>query len=143
MGAGWKSRTVWDPDSTKCEDKRFRPVLTTWLPIIDVLIIAFGVCAVLFGLPVFAETLGAVSVVFGAAVILSASSALFGLVFLKSKVEVVSKIVLMAVFIIYPFFLTIGSLTPGRIAAGVLCLMPLPILFLRLGDLGREKGKEL
>lgn len=136
-------KTVWHSGAIPPEDERIAPLLKVWLPIFDAILFAFGVLAILFGSPIFELLfIGPVSVVFGSCMALSSLSAFIGLAFRFQRWEVASKIVLMMVFALFPFFLLLGTVfSLGRLAVGVLCLLPIPVLMWRIGDVGRQKGK--
>lgn len=135
-------KTIWSRDAIPPEDARIEKLLTRVLPTVDVILIAFGVFVILYGAPIFAAALfESVALVFGVIVTITATLALIGLIFLRSRLELVSKIVLMAVLSLYPFLL-LTTLTPARAAVGALCLIAVPVLLWRIGDIGWEKGKQ-
>lgn len=138
-----RARTIWAPEAIPPEDARVAALLRRALPTFDVILALFGMAAFFYGAPLFSSVLlGSVSVLFGIAVAITATTALIGLVFRKTRLELVSKIALMSVSIIYPVFLTIGTFDAVRAAVAVLCFLPIPILLWRVGDMGREKGKK-
>jgi len=134
--------SIWYPFRLPPEEKRYGSLLRS-LAFADVVLIIFGVAGALSGVPAIEEAyvLGIPSLVFGSLVAAFAFAALIGLSFKINTVEAWAKIGLCFPMSLYPLLLLLlSTFTAGRLAVGALCVVVIPILFWRIGDLGREAG---
>ena len=138
----WWSRTIWAEGAIPEEDQRVAGLIRYTLPVIDIILIIFGVVSVVGGFPVIAQIASPyASVLFGVLISASACAAFISLAFRIHRLEVVTKIILVSVIAVYPAFLLLGAtFNIGRLAVGVLCASVIPVLLWRLRDLGRQKG---
>lgn len=136
-------RSIWAaPEPADPEARRILSLLRA-LAVVDVILVVFGVAAGFAGVPAVQQAylLHVASLVFGTLVAGFAFAALIGLTFGIVRLEAWAKIGLCFPMALYPILLiALSSFSAGRLAVGTLCVVVIPVLFWRIGDLGRQAG---
>jgi hypothetical protein len=140
------ARTIWDRDSLPDVQKRFRGVFTIVLPLMDVLLVIFGLYGLVFGSKVVTSfTLPWFSPVWAACILVCALSAGIGLIFHRDQMEITAKAGLLVLFAIYGFLLTLQVINVAAnsgLTIVLLCIAAL-IVSARIVDLVSEIAKKL
>jgi hypothetical protein len=139
------SKTVWAPDSLPGVQSRFRGIYTLFLPLVDALLIIFGVYGFFYGSRVVESfTLPWFGPVWSICIAVAALVAAFGLIGQKDGVEIGAKVALVALFLVYGYLLTREVVHGGMNAGLTIVLLCLGILIMatRILDLIGEIAKE-
>jgi len=138
-------KTIWSEGSLPLVPKRFRPIYTVFLPIVDLHLLAFAGVAVLVGSQVVEDfTLSWFPYAWAATMGIGAVLASIGLVFMRDWTELVGKGVLVIGFIVYGivmgFYVDSGSLS--SLLTIILVDLAVIGLLIRIGDLIGEIGRK-
>lgn len=141
--------SVWHPDGVRQEDERVRGLFRVVLPLMDVMLIVFGLVSWQLGLRSLQESTGHdLQSWWSLGIAVSAAVAFVGVAFPRlSKVELAGKIPLIMLLTFYIATLFLRGLDDGLVAAATAILsIPIIIAIWRVGDLGfvrwaRKRGR--
>jgi hypothetical protein len=139
------SRTIWAKDSLPGVQSRFRGIYTILLPLMDVLLILFGLYGFMVGSKVVTSfTLPWFSPVWAACILIAALVAGIGLVLQKDRLEITAKAALLVLFGIYGFLLVLQVVQVAANAGLTIVLLGIAALFVtaRIFDLVSEIAKQ-
>jgi hypothetical protein len=125
------SKTVWAPDSLPGVQSRFRGIYTVFLPLVDALLIIFGVYGFIYGSRVVESfTLPWFGPLWSACIAVAALIAAFGLIRQRDGVEIGAKVALVVLFLFYGYLLTQEMVHGGMNAGLTVVLLGLGILIM-------------
>lgn len=138
------SKTIWAPDSLPMVQKRFRPIFTVYLPLVDGLFILLGVFGLVIGSKVIQDfTLPWYNTFWSFLIGTAALCALLGLAFEWLWVEMIGKLVLVVSMVTYGLLLglNVASGAPNSaLTITLTCIVVLTPVF-RIFDLVGLIGK--
>lgn len=139
--------SIWHPDAPAMQrvQKRFRPVFRIGLPVIDVLLIVFGIAGVVIGSNAVREfTAPWFGPLLASGIGVSALVALVGLAFNRPRLELTSKFTLAACLVLYVAFLVASATvrSASAVLTAVLVAIVLTILAIRIFDLLEQAAIE-
>lgn len=95
-------KTIWNAGALPLVPPRYRSIYTSLLPVIDLGVLTFGLSALVLGSKIIADfTIPIFLPVWGLLIVVGATVALFGLIFLKPKVELAGRIGVIAGLTVY------------------------------------------
>jgi hypothetical protein len=139
------SKTIWAKDSLPGVQSRFRGIYTIVLPIMDALLILFGVYGLVFGSKVVTSfTLPWFSPIWAACILVCAMVAGIGLIWHKDRLEITAKAGLLVLFGVYGFLLVLQVVQVAANAGLTIVLLCIAALFVtaRIFDLVSEIAKQ-
>lgn len=128
-------KTIWSHDALPLVPPMYRPIYTVLLPIIDALLIAFGVGAAIVGSGVVQSfTIEFLPVIWAFVMLAGAVTASVGLVFMLDQVEVLGKYAIIVALVFYALLLAWDAFTrnPSTILSVFVVLMVIAGLTLRV-----------
>lgn len=128
-------KTVWSEDALPLVPPMYRPIYTVLLPVIDTLLIAFGIGAAVVGSGVVETfTVPAIPFIWAAVMLAGALTASYGLVFMLDRVEVLGKYAVVLALVFYVLLLMWDAFTrnPSTILSAIVVLMVIAGLSLRI-----------
>lgn len=141
-------KTIWSPGVLRLVPPRFRTIYTSLLPVIDIGVLTFGLSAMFLGSRIIADfTIPIFLPVWATLIVVGATMALFGLIFLRPKIEIAGRISVVAGMFVY-LGLTILYIAGGSATATLtLILIAIRIwasgwrFFDLLGEMAKREAK--
>lgn len=140
-----RAKTIWAPDSLPGVQSRFRGIYTIVLPIMDGLLILFGLYGLIYGSKVVTSfTLPWFNPIWAACIAVCALLAGIGLVWHKDRLEITAKAGLLVLFCVYGFLLVLQVVQVAANAGLTIVLLCVAALFVtaRIFDLVSEIAKK-
>ena len=139
------SRTIWAKDSLPGVQSRFRGIYTVVLPLMDALLIVFGLYGLVFGSKVVTSfTLPWFSPIWAACILVAALTAGAGLIWQKDRLEITAKAGLLVLFGVYGFLLVLQVVNVAANAGLTIVLLAIAALIVtaRILDLVDQIAKQ-
>lgn len=138
-------KTIWSKDSLPLVPKRFRPIFTVFLPIVNGCLLAFATLALFVGSKVVEDfTLHWFPRAWAGDIVLGAVLASFGLIFCFDWVELIGKGLLVIGLTVYAALLVV-NITDGSTSSGLsvtLVILADAFLLVRVFDIIEQIGRK-